>query len=80
MRLLSERGVPCGAVLDTCELLVNEQLRQSGMVVAHDHPDWGRIWIPGCPIRMNDFSPRLAPAPPLGAHTTEVLEWIQNPK
>jgi formyl-CoA transferase len=78
MRLLSERGVPCGAVLDTRELLANEHLRRTGMVVAHDHPDWGTIWIPGCPIRMNDFVPRLDPAPRLGAHTREVLEGLDE--
>jgi formyl-CoA transferase len=78
MRLLSERGVPCGAVLDTRELLANEHLRQSGMVVPHHHPGWGTIWVPGCPIRMNDFDPRLEPAPRLGAHTDEVLEELRR--
>jgi formyl-CoA transferase len=74
MRVLSEHGVPCGAVLDTCELLANEHLRQSGMVVPHHHPDWGTIWIPGCPVRMDGFEPRLDPAPRLGQHTREVLD------
>jgi formyl-CoA transferase len=78
MRLLSEQGVPCGAVLDTRELLANEQLRQTGMVVAHDHPDWGKIWIPGCPIRMDGFAPRLDPAPRLGADTSEVLDQLRR--
>jgi formyl-CoA transferase len=78
MRLLSEQGVPCGAVLDTRELLANEQLRQTGMVVEHDHPDWGRIRIPGCPIQMDGFAPRLEPAPRLGEHTGEVLEELRR--
>ena len=35
MEHLSTFGVPCGAVLDTAELLANEQLRACGMIVDH---------------------------------------------
>ena len=49
-------GVPCGAVLDTAELLANEQLRACGMIVDHHHPQWGDIRVPGCPIRIDGFS------------------------
>lgn len=73
MRQLSELGVPCGAVLDTCELLVNEQLRRSGMIVTLDHPAWGQLRVPGCPIRISGCSPRIVPAPRLDEHGTDVL-------
>ncbi len=73
MEHLSRFGVPCGAVLDTAELLANEQLRACGMVVDHHHPQWGTLRIPGCPIRLDGFTPRLDPAPLLGAHTDDVL-------
>ena len=58
--------------------LASQQLRQTGMVVVHDHPDWGRIWIPGCPIQMDGFTPRLEPAPRLGEHTGEVLAELRR--
>ena len=78
MEHLSKFGVPCGAVLDTAELLANEQLRACGMVVDHHHPHWGDIRIPGCPIRLDGFDARLDPAPALGAHTEEVLGELRK--
>jgi crotonobetainyl-CoA:carnitine CoA-transferase CaiB-like acyl-CoA transferase len=73
MERLAGAGVPCGAVLDTTELLASPQLRASGMVVEHAHPAWGRIWIPACPIRIDGCAARLHPAPALGEHGDEVL-------
>lgn len=73
MERISAEGVPCGAVLDTCEVLANEHLRESGMVVEHEHPTWGKLRIPGCPIRIDGVEARLDPAPLLGAHNAEIL-------
>jgi formyl-CoA transferase len=73
MERLSRFGVPCGAVLDTREVLANAHLRQTGMVVAHVHPQWGELLVPGCPIRIDGERARLEPAPALGASTAEVL-------
>lgn len=78
MEHLSRFGVPCGAVLDTAELLANEQLRACGMIVDHEHPTWGRIPVPGCPIRLDGFTPRLEPAPSVGEHTDEVLAELSS--
>lgn len=78
MEHLSRFGVPCGAVLDTAELLVNEQLRACGMIVDHHHPQWGDLRIPACPIRLDGFRARLDPAPALGAHTEEVLAELDK--
>lgn len=78
MEHLSRFGVPCGAVLDTAELLANEQLRACGMIVDHHHPQWGALRIPACPIRLDGFHARLDPAPALGAHTGEVLAELDK--
>ena len=78
MQHLSSFGVPCGAVLDTAELLANEQLRACGMIVDHTHPQWGALRVPGCPIRLDNFTPRLAPAPSTGQHTQEILAELQK--
>lgn len=74
MRRLSALGVPCGAVLDTCELLANEQLQRSGMIVTLDHPAWGELSVPGCPIRIDGRTPRVTPPPRLDEHGAQVLE------
>lgn len=78
MRQLSDVGVPCGAVLDTAELLANEHLRACGMVVEHTHAQWGTVHVPGCPIRITGFTPRLEPAPAAGQHTKDVLQRLQK--
>jgi formyl-CoA transferase len=78
MQHLSSFGVPCGAVLDTAELLANEHLRACGMIVDHTHPQWGALRVPGCPIRLDNFTPRLAPAPSTGQHTQEILAELQK--
>jgi formyl-CoA transferase len=74
MRRLSEVGVPCGAVLDTCELLGNEQLQRSGMIVTLEHAVWGKLQVPGCPIRIDGCTPKIAPPPRLDEHAAAVLE------
>lgn len=76
MERLSDFGVPCGAVLDSRELLANAHLRESGMIVEHEHPQWGALAIPGCPIRIEGCEPRIRPAPALGEHTKAVLEEL----
>ncbi len=75
----------CGQVLaalqsarNSRELLTNAQLRESGMIVDHAHPDWGTLRVPGCPIRMDGFEPRVEPAPRLGEHTAEVLAELEG--
>jgi len=80
MEHLSRFGVPCGAVLDTAELLANAQLRAAGMIVDHHHPQWGALRVPSCPIRMDGFTPRLEPAPALGADTEAVLAALKEPR
>ena len=78
MRRLADSGVPCGAVLDTAELLVNEHLRAAGMIVEHTHPQWGTIAVPGCPIRLDGCTPRLEPAPAVGQHNAEILDELRR--
>jgi formyl-CoA transferase len=77
MRLLAEAGVPCGAVMDSADLLKNEHLRERGMIAEIDHAVRGRMEIPGMPIKMGGRdSVSIEAAPVLGAHTDEVLGEI----
>src|SRR5579875_586685 len=72
MRMLGEAGVPCGAVLDSVELLNDPHLRERGMVVEIEHPTRGRLAMPGCAIRLEDSPVEVVSAPLLGAHNQEV--------
>src|SRR5207249_205327 len=69
----ASRGVVCGAVLDTAEVLANPHLRERGAVYDIDHPTRGRFSVIGCPVRLSDspFAPTRAPL--MGEHTETVL-------
>jgi len=72
MELLAAAGVPCGAVLDSGEVMSNEHLRSRGMIVDVDHPTRGRMAIPGSPIRLSASPTEVKRAPLLGEHTAAV--------
>jgi formyl-CoA transferase len=72
MRLMGEAGVPCGAVLDSVELLNDPHMKERGMVVTIDHPVRGKFTMPGCPVRLEDSPAEVKSAPLLGQHNLEV--------
>jgi formyl-CoA transferase len=76
MQAFAEKGIPCGAVLDTAEVLADPHLRERGTVFDLDHPTRGTHAMIGSPLRLSDspFEPR--PAPLLGEHTEAVLTEI----
>jgi formyl-CoA transferase len=76
MRILGEAGVPCGATLDTGEVLDDPHLNARGQVHTIDHPTRGEFRLPGCPVHLS-ASPAPTTAPPLaGQHTDELLSEI----
>ena len=76
MRALAGRGIPCGAVLDTAEVLGDPHLRERGTVFDLDHPTRGRFAMIGSPLRMSDSPTEASPAPLYGEHTEEVLTTL----
>jgi formyl-CoA transferase len=76
MKAFAERGIVCGAVLDTVEVLADPHLRERETIFDLDHPTRGRFSVIGCPVRLSD-SPVLAKRAPLkGEHTEEVLRAL----
>jgi formyl-CoA transferase len=76
MNAFAGRGIVCGAVLDTAEVLADPHLRERETIFDLDHPTRGRFSVIGCPVRLSD-SPVLAKRAPLkGEHTEEVLRAL----
>jgi formyl-CoA transferase len=73
MRLLGEAGVPCGATLDTGEVLADPHLRTRDMIVDIDYPTRGTYQTVGCPVKLSDSPAEVTRPPLLGEHTADVL-------
>ena len=74
VRDLQAAGVPCAPVKSVREVDTDEHLIERGMITYVDHPNRGRVPVPGCPLRLSD-SPvgPLRAAPLLGESTEDVV-------
>lgn len=73
MRILGEVGVPCGAVLDSGDILANEHLKARGMIRTIEHPTRGSFTMPGCAVQLSESPVDVRPSPLLGQHNSEIL-------
>jgi crotonobetainyl-CoA:carnitine CoA-transferase CaiB-like acyl-CoA transferase len=53
-------------------MLTNEHLKAREMMVEIEHPEYGPMTLPGCPIKVSDGSITFTPAPLLGADNAAV--------
>jgi len=73
MKAFAGRGIVCGAVLDTSEVLADPHLRERGTVFDLDHPTRGRFSMIGCPVRLSESPVEARRAPLFGEHSEQVL-------
>jgi formyl-CoA transferase len=76
MRILAGAGVPCGACLDTGEVLSDPHLRAREMIVEVEHPVRGRYVTVGNPIKLSASPTTIRPSPLLGEHRHEILREL----
>jgi formyl-CoA transferase len=72
-RELNAIGVPCGPIMDTKELLEDEDLRAGGIIVEVEHPVRGTFKTVGCPFTLSDSQVEIRRPPLLGEHNAEIL-------
>jgi formyl-CoA transferase len=72
MEKLGEKGVPCGAVMDTKELSDDPSMRAREIFAEVDHPDRGKVTIPGWPVKMSESYVKVTASPLLGADNADV--------
>jgi formyl-CoA transferase len=76
MAILARAGVPCGACLDTGEILADPHLRVREMIVEVEHPVRGSYVTVGNPIKLSASATTIAPSPLLGQHRDEILKEL----
>jgi CoA:oxalate CoA-transferase len=71
---LEAARIPCARVNNFAQALVDPQIQHRNMVVEVEHPEGGRVKVPGNPIKLSATpAESFAPPPLLGAHTQEVF-------
>jgi formyl-CoA transferase len=76
MRLMGDAGVPCGATLDTGEVLEDPHLRARDMILDVEYPTRGTYQTVGCPVKLSDSPAEVTRPPLLGEHTAELLSSL----
>jgi formyl-CoA transferase len=76
MQVLAAAGVPCGACLDTGEVLDDPHLHARDMIVEVEHPVRGRFVTVGNPIKLSASPTAITPSPLLGQHRHAILREL----
>ncbi len=73
MDVLNEIDVPCGPIMSTKDLANDEHVKGREMYVELDHPERGKWYNLGCPMKLSDSPVEITRSPLLGEHTNEIL-------
>jgi formyl-CoA transferase len=76
MAILNPLDVPCGPIMSTEDLANDEHVRGREMWVELDHPERGKWYNVGMPIKLSASPAKIARSPTLGEHTDEILATV----
>jgi formyl-CoA transferase len=76
MAILNPLDVPCGPIMSTQDLATDEHVRGRDLWVELDHPQRGKWWNVGMPIKLSDSPAKIERSPTLGEHTDEILKEV----
>ena len=76
MQILNDLDVPCGPIMSTEDLFEDEHVRLRGMMVELDHPQRGKWYNVGMPIKLSASPAKIERSPTLGEHTDQVLREV----
>jgi formyl-CoA transferase len=76
MAILNPLDVPCGPIMSTEDLANDEHVRGRDMWVEIDHPQRGKWYNVGMPIKLSGSPAQVRRSPLLGEHTEEVLREV----
>ena len=79
MKDLRKLDVPAAPVNNLDGAFAEPPVAEREMIVEYDHPDVGRVRLPGNPIKFEGMGKTISkPAPRLGEHTDLVLKSLLN--
>ena len=73
MEVLNEIDVPSGPIMSTNDLANDDHVKLREMYVELDHPQRGKWYNLGCPIKLSDSPVEVKRSPLLGEHSEEIL-------
>ena len=76
MEILNELDVPCGPIMSTADLANDVHVRGREMYVELDHPQRGKWFNVGMPIKLSASPAEIKRSPLLGEHTDDVLKEV----
>jgi formyl-CoA transferase len=76
MAILNPLDVPCGPIMSTQDLATDEHVRGRDMWVELDHPQRGKWFNVGMPIKLSASPAVIKRSPTLGEHTSEILKEV----
>lgn len=76
MDILAKADVPAGALLDVSDITNDPSYQKRGMIVEIEHPELGKVKVPGFAPKLSENHVEYACSPALGGNNAEIYGGI----